>query len=140
MPFADLLPFAEKYRSSSWWEKPLYVLEIPVVVDFCNETGMVVCRSLYCNLSRLAVAVRAFLVVTRIPGLYLYQVSCERTINSVIRIRQFVLVYYLTRVDEGRKCSSFLAIRTKARTVVGRGEEGPLCDPGSEFYWEGARE
>ena len=28
----------------------------------------------------------------------------------------------------------------KVRTAVGRGEEGPLCDPGPEFYWEGARE
>ena len=27
----------------------------------------------------------------------------------------------------------------KARTVVGRGEEGPLCDPGSELLLEGAR-
>ena len=25
----------------------------------------------------------------------------------------------------------------KARTVVGRGEEGPLCDPGSEVLLEG---
>ena len=29
----------------------------------------------------------------------------------------------------------------KARTVAGRGEEGPLCDPESElYYWERARE
>ena len=47
-----------------------------------------------------------------------------------------------TRVGEGRKCRLLLAIKkTNAHTVVGRGEEGPLCDPGSEFtYWEGARE
>ena len=29
----------------------------------------------------------------------------------------------------------------KARTaVVGRGEEGPLCDPDLSYDWEGARE
>ena len=31
------------------------------------------------------------------------------------------------------KCCFFLAINKKARTVVGRGEEDPLCDPGSEL-------
>ena len=38
-----------------------------------------------------------------------------------------------TRVDEGRKCRNLLAIKTKARTVVGRGEKSLLCDPGSEL-------
>ena len=34
---------------------------------------------------------------------------------------------------------NFLAIKTKARaTVVGRGEEGPLCDPGSELLLGGS--
>ena len=28
----------------------------------------------------------------------------------------------------------------KARTVVGRGEEGLQCGPGFELHWEGARE
>ena len=38
------------------------------------------------------------------------------------------------RVDDGRKgCWSLLAIQTKARTVVGRGEKGLLSDPGSEL-------
>ena len=31
-----------------------------------------------------------------------------------------------------------LAIKTKARTVVGRGEEGPPCDPGSELLLGGS--
>ena len=43
-----------------------------------------------------------------------------------------------TRVDEGRKCCFFLAIKMKARTVVGRGEKGPLCDPGSELLLGGS--
>ena len=34
-----------------------------------------------------------------------------------------------TRVDEGRKCRIILAIKMKARTVVGKGEEGPLGHP-----------
>ena len=29
------------------------------------------------------------------------------------------------------------AIKMKARTVVGRGGEGPLCDPGSELLLGG---
>ena len=35
------------------------------------------------------------------------------------------------RVDDGRKGCSLLAIKKKARTVVGRGEKGLLGDPGS---------
>ena len=40
-----------------------------------------------------------------------------------------------TRVDEGGKKMLLIcfAIKMKARTVVGRGEEGALCDPGSEL-------
>ena len=48
-----------------------------------------------------------------------------------------------TRVDEERNCRILLAIKVKARTVVGRGEEGPLCDAGSELILggrEGGRE
>ena len=32
---------------------------------------------------------------------------------------------------------SMRAIKMKARAVVGRGEEGPLCDPGSELLLGG---
>ena len=39
--------------------------------------------------------------------------------------------YISTRVDEGRKCLP--VIKVKARNVVGRGEEDPLCEPGSEL-------
>ena len=38
-----------------------------------------------------------------------------------------------TRVDEERKSSIILAIKMKACAVVGRREEGPLCDPASEL-------
>ena len=36
----------------------------------------------------------------------------------------------------------FLAIKMKSRTVVGRGEEGPLpyVIPDLSYYWEGPRE
>ena len=37
-----------------------------------------------------------------------------------------------TRVDETRKCWIILAIKTKARTVMGRGEKSLLSDPGPE--------
>ena len=33
----------------------------------------------------------------------------------------------LARVDEGRKCSTLLAIKTKASTVVGKGGERSAC-------------
>ena len=46
-------------------------------------------------------------------------------INSSVRR------YNSTRVDEERKCSVLLAMKIKTCTVVGRVEEGPLCDPGS---------
>ena len=45
--------------------------------------------------------------------------------------------YNSARVDEGRKCRILLAIKMKARTVVGRGGESPLCDPGSELLLGG---
>ena len=41
--------------------------------------------------------------------------------------------YNSTRVDEERTCRILLAIKMKTRTVVGRGEEGPPYDPGSEL-------
>ena len=45
--------------------------------------------------------------------------------------------YNSIQVDEGRKCWIILSIKMKAHTVVGRGEEGPLCDPGSELLLGG---
>lgn len=39
----------------------------------------------------------------------------------------------MTQVDEGIKCWNLLATKMIARTVVGRGEEGLLCYPGSEI-------
>ena len=38
-----------------------------------------------------------------------------------------------TRVDEGRKCCTLLAIEAKARTVVGRVEKSLLSNHGSEI-------
>ena len=49
-------------------------------------------------------------------------------------------VHNSTGIDEGRKkLIILLAIKVKARTYrnVGRGEEGPLCDPGSELLLGG---
>ena len=45
-----------------------------------------------------------------------------------------------TLIDEERKCWILLAIKMKARTVVGREKKGPLRDPGSELLLEGVRE
>ena len=39
----------------------------------------------------------------------------------------------MMRVDDGRKRSNLLAIKTKPRTVVGRGEKSLLSDPGPEL-------
>ena len=39
---------------------------------------------------------------------------------------------------ERRKFRILLAIKMKARTVVGREDEGPLCDPGSELLLGGS--
>ena len=58
--------------------------------------------------------------------------------DQLLRTPSSVGMHNSTRVDEGRKCLILLAIKMNARTVVGRGDEGPLCDPGS-YYWEGAR-
>ena len=37
------------------------------------------------------------------------------------------------RVDEGRKCCTLLAIKTKARVVAGKVERSLVNDPGSEL-------
>ena len=39
-----------------------------------------------------------------------------------------------TRVDEGKKGCSLLAIKQEARTVPGRGEKSLLSGPGSELH------
>ena len=44
--------------------------------------------------------------------------------------------HYSTRADEGRKCCTLLEIKTKWRTVAGRGEKSLLSDPGSELRLE----
>ena len=51
--------------------------------------------------------------------------------NQLLRAPSRVGWHDSTRIDEGRKCWSLLAIQTEARTVVGE-EESPLSDPGSE--------
>ena len=47
-----------------------------------------------------------------------------------------------TRVDEGRKSLIILAIKVKARTVVGTGDGGlgGYVTPDLSYYWEGATE
>ena len=39
----------------------------------------------------------------------------------------------------GNKMLNYSWVKKKAYIVVGRSKEGLLCDPGFEFYWEGAR-
>ena len=56
----------------------------------------------------------------------------------LLRAPSSVGTHNSTRVDEGRKCRILLPIKTKARTVVGREEEGSLCDPESELLLGGS--
>ena len=48
-------------------------------------------------------------------------------------LHHYPLTHNPTRVDEGRKCCTLFAIRVKTRTVVGRGKNRLLSDPGSEL-------
>ena len=57
--------------------------------------------------------------------------------DQLLRTPTSVGSHNSTRVDEARKCCT-LDKKTKARTVVGMGEEGPLCDPGSELLLGGS--
>ena len=57
--------------------------------------------------------------------------------DQLLRAPSSVGRYNSTRFDEGKKSSIILARKMKARTVVGRGEEGPLCDSGSELLLGG---
>ena len=62
----------------------------------------------------------------------------KERINLMLKMPSSVGRYTSTRIDEGRKCLILLAIKIKACTVVERGTEGPLYDPGFElYYWEG---
>ena len=58
--------------------------------------------------------------------MYLY--ARKKKNDQPLRAPSSVGRYNSTRVDAGRKCGILVAIKMKARTVVGRGEEGPLCD------------
>ena len=58
--------------------------------------------------------------------------------DQLLRAPSSVGRYISTRVDEGRKCWILPAIKMKARAEVGREEEGPLCDPGSELLLGGS--
>ena len=58
--------------------------------------------------------------------------------DQLLRAPSRVGRYNSTRVDEGKKCSLLFAIKMKARAEVGREEEGPLCDPGSEVLLGGS--
>ena len=57
--------------------------------------------------------------------------------DQLLRAPSSVSRYNSTRVDEGRECWILLAVKMKARAEVGREEEGPLCDPGSELLLGG---
>ena len=52
--------------------------------------------------------------------------KCKKRINQLLKAPSSVGRHNSTRVDEGRKCEFLLPIKMKARTVVGRGEEGRL--------------
>ena len=57
--------------------------------------------------------------------------------NQLLSTPSNVGRYNSTQVNERRKCWIILAMKMKARTVVGRGEKGPLCDPGSDLLLGG---
>ena len=71
---------------------------------------------------------------------YTFMVACVEG-RSIIagkqETREPMYWYNSTRVDEGRKCGILLAIKMKASAEVGRGEEGPLYNPGSELLLGG---
>ena len=60
--------------------------------------------------------------------------------NQLLRAPSSVGRRNSMRVDEGRKGWSLLAIKMKARTIVGRGEKSLLGGPGSELHLEREKE
>ena len=58
--------------------------------------------------------------------------------DQLLRAPSSVGNYNSTRVDKGRKCWILLAMKMKARAELGREEEGPLCDLGSELLLGGS--
>ena len=61
----------------------------------------------------------------------LYLLKCKEWITCLLKAPSSVGTRKPTRVDEERHAEFFSRQNKKARTVVGRGEEGLLCDPGS---------
>ena len=74
------------------------------------------------------------------PTTMRFDFSCKnaKQKDQLLRAPSSVGRYNLTRVDEGRKCWILLAVKMKARAEVGREEDGPLCDPGSELLLGGS--
>ena len=64
--------------------------------------------------------------------------NAKKKRDQLLRALSSVGRYNSTRVDEGRKCWILLAVKMKARAEVGREEEGPPCDPGSELLLGGS--
>ena len=62
--------------------------------------------------------------------------------NVIQALSTLIETYYEHATRRGKKVLEFfLAIKMKARTVVGRGEKSPLFDPGSELQlMEGERQ
>ena len=58
--------------------------------------------------------------------------------DQLLRAPSSVGRYNATRVDDGRKMLNYAREKMKARTVVRRGEKGPLCDAGSELLLGGS--
>ena len=60
--------------------------------------------------------------------------------DQLLRALSGARTHNSTRFDEGRNAEFLSRRKMKAHTVVGRGEEGPLCDPGSELLLGGSAE
>ena len=79
-----------------------------------------------------------WLSLSSTPTAMKYYLICQNAIKKRGQLLRAPARYNSTRVDEGRKCLIFLAVKMRTRDEVGREEEGPLCDPGSESLLGGS--
>ena len=73
-----------------------------------------------------------WLSLSSTPTTMRFDFICKNTKkrDQVLRAPNSVGRYNSTRADAGRKCWILLEVKLKARSEVGREEEGPQCDPG----------
>ena len=73
---------------------------------------------------------------SRYGDFFLLDTNCrERSMAWVSTILpKSTRLRFIAKMLEAGKCSSIFAIKTKVRTVVGRGEKSLLGDPGSELH------